>query len=513
MRITQRTWSILGALGLVACQSQSPTPSPAPPTSNPTSASTPASIALSAVPPVEAAIERRLFVSSATASSFLHSERAIHDRYHPNYAFDGDPLSAWNEGAASSGAGEWISANVTPTEEVTSLRLRVMNGYQKTPEIFTANARAKSIVVTLLPGNETATISLEDKFDWQEVTIPVTAKRVEKITFTVQEVYEGAKHKDLCLSEIEIFAAAKSKDDPIAAKSNLDLLNTWKQNQTEALSLDASPLFVFYVTDRFPQPRSTPTYEDLVKHLPAAEQAQAALLSLSQEAATKKAEVDSILGEKPIIIPDSLKYAAFNELLLKEPHLLTNTGLTLGAYIKIYESKRECDEKLRVRAWYVPKRAAPSTIELISCRFFKDEYGDRDTFFSYDVFKRQSQVLRYDDVGRLRSVSLTTETDTDGSMETSNIEIWFEWGIVNDKQKIVSIWELYDSALLHMRAILSSGDAYVPLVPASVPSTAPASAPASAPAAASVPVVPAAASVPVVPPAAPVVSPASAPAP
>ena len=51
-------------------------------------------------------IERRLYSDRVEASSFLWTDwNKFQENYHPNYILDGDPATAWVEGADSSGAG------------------------------------------------------------------------------------------------------------------------------------------------------------------------------------------------------------------------------------------------------------------------------------------------------------------------------------------------------------------------------------------------------------------------
>src|SRR5690242_16085841 len=101
---------------------------------------------------VAAPTERRLHSDNIDASSFLWNDwNKFVENYHPNYVADDDPATAWVEGAKGSGAGEWIRIWVTPLDKTTKVRLRVRNGYQKSKDLWKANARAKEVTLRLVP--------------------------------------------------------------------------------------------------------------------------------------------------------------------------------------------------------------------------------------------------------------------------------------------------------------------------------------------------------------------------
>src|SRR5262245_42939928 len=96
--------------------------------------------------------ERRLHTDNVDASTFLWNDwNKFVENYHPNYIADDDAKTAWVEGAKNSGDGEWVRVNVTPLDNTTKVRLRIRNGYQKSKDLYKANARAKGITVRLLP--------------------------------------------------------------------------------------------------------------------------------------------------------------------------------------------------------------------------------------------------------------------------------------------------------------------------------------------------------------------------
>ena len=76
--------------------------------------------------------ERRLHPDRATASSFLWNDwNRFQENYHPLYLVDDDPKTAWVEGVAGHGDGEWVKVHTTRVAAVTKVRLRLRNGYHK----------------------------------------------------------------------------------------------------------------------------------------------------------------------------------------------------------------------------------------------------------------------------------------------------------------------------------------------------------------------------------------------
>jgi hypothetical protein len=187
-----------------------------------------------------APVERRLHSSSLEASSFLWNDwNKFQENYHPNYVADDDPKTAWVEGAANSGAGEWIRINVTDLDKTTKVRLKIRNGYQKSKGLFAANARAKDIVVRLLPSKTEVKATLTDKDGWQEVAVSQTAGKVRAVELAVTSVYEGKKYADLCISDIQVFATSETPDNPAFEKSKRKELLAWRSARVAAAKLFA----------------------------------------------------------------------------------------------------------------------------------------------------------------------------------------------------------------------------------------------------------------------------------
>ncbi len=180
-------------------------------------------------------LERRLFSDTFEASTFLWNDwNKFQENYHANYAGDDDPKTAWVEGDKSSGAGQWLRMKLTPLDATTAVRIRIRNGYQKSPELFKQNARVKTATITLMPSGVQKTVELKDDAAWQEFVLPQTAGVLQAVELKVASVYEGSKYTDMCLSDMQVFATSTSVDNPAFEKSKKQKLTAWRAARVAA---------------------------------------------------------------------------------------------------------------------------------------------------------------------------------------------------------------------------------------------------------------------------------------
>ncbi len=185
-----------------------------------------------------AAFERRLYADRADSSSFLWNDwNKFQENYLPLYAADGDPMTAWVEGAGDSGEGEWIRFYLSRLEGTEALRLRVQNGYQKSTNLYKANARPQQIEVKLLPSGMTQAFTLEDQAGWQELRITQPRGRLEAVELKVVSVYAGSKYTDLAVSDVEFYATSVTPDNPAAEKARYERVLSWKKDRVAAAAV------------------------------------------------------------------------------------------------------------------------------------------------------------------------------------------------------------------------------------------------------------------------------------
>lgn len=122
------------------------------------------------------------------------------NRYGPGNLFDGDPATAWVEGARDDGVGEALVVRFAQATEVS--RIQLMNGYNKNRDIYAKNNRVKSLVLTA-SGGERFDVSMSDDGGWQTIELP-QAISAEWISLEIGSVFRGSKYRDTAISEMRI---------------------------------------------------------------------------------------------------------------------------------------------------------------------------------------------------------------------------------------------------------------------------------------------------------------------
>ena len=143
----------------------------------------------------------KLTPDATTASSFISSRYESHPAEH---AFDNNPKTAWNEGAPGSGRNEWLEASFA--QPVRVHRIELATGYDalspKYGDLFTLNAHVRRVSV-LLDGN--VAVSRDVRADERTVVLEGLDQSVTHIRFVFDEVWDGSKWHDLCVSEVAIY--------------------------------------------------------------------------------------------------------------------------------------------------------------------------------------------------------------------------------------------------------------------------------------------------------------------
>jgi hypothetical protein len=182
-----------------------------------------------------APVERRLHIAQAEASSFDKNDyNRFEENYLPLYVADDDPTTAWTEGAAGDGVGEWLRVRFSAMKGATKVRLRIRNGYQKSKKLFAANERAKKVSFKLLPGGSAVDKELADQDGWQEVVLEQPAGPLSGVEMSFGEVFAGKKYQDLCISDVQVFVTADTPDNPAFEKAVLDRVKKWKSDRVSA---------------------------------------------------------------------------------------------------------------------------------------------------------------------------------------------------------------------------------------------------------------------------------------
>ncbi len=187
---------------------------------------------------------QRLYAESATASSFLKSNwNKYEENYHPSYALDDDPKTAWVEGAEGVGIGEKLTIPVSALKSARAVRLVIFNGYQKSKALLAANGAPKEVTIRILgpSGKESARkqLTLEKKMGPQQFDLPVTAG-VGQVLLQIDSVHPGKVYNDTCLSDLQVFVDSDVPYLKAVEDGKKKALAAWKRDRLDNAKYFAS---------------------------------------------------------------------------------------------------------------------------------------------------------------------------------------------------------------------------------------------------------------------------------
>lgn len=186
-----------------------------------------------------------LYAAEATSSSFLRSNwNKFTENYHPNYALDGDPATAWVEGVDGVGVGEWIGWQTSQVSAVHRVKLRVRNGYQKSAALLTANAAPSRVSIELRSSGAVVfrqTVDLKRTLDWQDVVLdPPSDVPLDEVRLQIDAVQPGSAYADTCLSEVEVYVDSDTRWNGPYERSKQAALRAWAADRAQAAAFFAS---------------------------------------------------------------------------------------------------------------------------------------------------------------------------------------------------------------------------------------------------------------------------------
>jgi hypothetical protein len=114
--------------------------------------------------------------------------------------FSPQPDTAWVEGKAGQGNGEWVSVEFDAERLVKAVVVR--NGYQKNDDIYAKNSRVRRLRLVFSQG-ESLTFTLQDHAGPQTITLdhPINAHWIE---FVIDDVYPGSRYSDTAISKLYV---------------------------------------------------------------------------------------------------------------------------------------------------------------------------------------------------------------------------------------------------------------------------------------------------------------------
>jgi hypothetical protein len=142
-------------------------------------------------------------------------------RYRAYNVIDRDYRTAWCEGGVNSSIAEWLTFSFNKKAEarqlVTGIKIRIIPGYVKSNTLFFANSRPRRAEIEISttegarrkivrenidlldkPSAQVFKIDLHGTYDFRDLLVSIIFK----------DVFEGKKHSDMCISELEVLPNA-----------------------------------------------------------------------------------------------------------------------------------------------------------------------------------------------------------------------------------------------------------------------------------------------------------------
>jgi len=147
--------------------------------------------------------------TTVSASSFRPSEATT--SYDPGNAIDGRLNTAWVEGVAGPGIGQWIRFDFD--REVELRGLTIAPGYFKTPVVWSINNRLAAAGLQFSDGS-VQHVRLNDRMEQQPIVLG--SIKTSWVKIVIEEVYFSRDQQDTALSEVSFDFADGSSANAIA---------------------------------------------------------------------------------------------------------------------------------------------------------------------------------------------------------------------------------------------------------------------------------------------------------
>ncbi|MCX6850470.1 MAG: hypothetical protein NTY98_16240 [Verrucomicrobia bacterium] len=139
---------------------------------------------------------------TATASSFL--KEADGTEHKPENVRSWLRSSAWVEGHPSDGVGEFITLTLKKPAKVG--RVRIVNGFARSRELYEANNRVMMLKVSVNDGKP-FNVEVPDEFLQEErfwFDLPANSELVKTVKLEIAAIYPGTTYRDTAISSVEL---------------------------------------------------------------------------------------------------------------------------------------------------------------------------------------------------------------------------------------------------------------------------------------------------------------------
>ena len=193
----------------------------------------------------------------AQATSYLQTNwNRFTENYHPTYVLDDNPNTAWVEGVDGLGEGQVLTLPLSRVRQADEVRVRIRNGYQKSPALLLANAAPDLVRIRLMDRQGAVAgeveVNLAKAMDWQDILISVGGREFERLQLEVLSVHEGSRYRDTCISDVRVDVHGSGPYSSAMESKRLETAKTWIAERVQAAAYFASqPADYLFVSNAF----------------------------------------------------------------------------------------------------------------------------------------------------------------------------------------------------------------------------------------------------------------------
>lgn len=148
-----------------------------------------------------------------SSNSVLTDDSGVGFAYEDSMVLDNDFSTAW----CSEGGGTDAEVSFEFPELVEADTVGIVPGFGRDESIYFQNNRVKELTVVFDAGKDQTEETYEFEDDYNMHFLDLKGYKFKKITFKVDEIFEGSKYDDTCIAEIDFWSDYVVNEDKEAA--------------------------------------------------------------------------------------------------------------------------------------------------------------------------------------------------------------------------------------------------------------------------------------------------------
>jgi hypothetical protein len=272
-----------------------------------------------------------------------------HTAYPLTYLVDGDPNTAWVFSGTEAAVKDYKYYHHEPYHQWIEIdghayadSIRIMNGYNRSPELFARNNRITQIKL-IINDKTVKTVDLSDKMGWHEISFPRRLCHSIKLVFT--GIRKGSDN-DTCISELALYDMGTKID---FALPKMVLYSTGETGDADAFDnnfiMTASGKIVFRMDDD-----TLPVWSPSRRRIAFADSRKSGeiwirIVDVAEGRSICYKQLATLSKDDYIAVPDDMKWVGETTFLVDVAHPTGRTGKHGGDEETSYTRKIRIDRK------------------------------------------------------------------------------------------------------------------------------------------------------------------------